>query len=157
MSVYTNQSQISGSGTYLISEGSDTALYSTQSGIAGISDRLTEYFFFYDGRNQPSLNVNTEKISSKVSVDAIPLLETDKALDAAEIPAMSLRRFNDNFVVSRSFSLNKGVYDMRNKDCRLNVYYQDSANAPTKNKLWCNFIYHIRRINIRSNSISVEV
>tara|TARA_R110000796_G_scaffold54578_1_gene127524 strand:- start:2119 stop:3849 length:1731 start_codon:yes stop_codon:yes gene_type:complete len=156
-SVYTNQSQISGSGTYLISEGSDTALYSTQSGIAGISDRLTEYFFFYDGRNQPSLNVNTEKISSKVSVDAIPLLETDKALDAAEIPAMSLRRFNDNFVVSRSFSLNKGVYDMRNKDCRLNVYYQDSANAPTKNKLWCNFVYHIRRINIRSNSISVEV
>ena len=156
-SVYTNQSQISGSGTYLISEGADTALYSSQTGIAGISDRLTEYFFFYDGRNQPSLNVNTEKISSKVSVDAIPLLETDKALDAAEIPAMSLRRFNDNFVVGRAFSLNKGVYDMRSKDCRLNVYYQDSANAPTKNKLWCNFVYHIRRINIRANSISVEV
>ena len=150
--------QISGSGTYLISEGYDGALYSTQSGVAGISDRLTEYFFFYDGRNQPSLNVNTEKISSKVSVDAIPLLELDKALEAAEIPGMDMRRFNDNFCIGRALSLGStGVYDMRNKDCRLNVYYQDSTNAPDKNKLWCNFVHHIRRINIRANSISVEV
>ena len=156
--VYTNMQQISGSGTYLISEGYDGALYSTQSGVAGISDRLTEYFFFYDGRNQPSLNVNTEKISSKVSVDAIPLLELDKALEAAEIPGMDMRRFNDNFCIGRALSLGStGVYDMRNKDCRLNVYYQDSTNAPDKNKLWCNFVHHIRRINIRANSISVEV
>ena len=46
---------------------------------------------------------------------------------------------------------------MRDKDCRLNVYYQDSANEPTKDKLWCNFVYHIRRINIRANSVQVEV
>lgn len=156
-SVYTEQQQISGSGTYLISEGSDKKLFSSQSGLAGISDRLTEYFFFYDGKNNPSLNVNTSKISAKNSVDAIPILELDKALAQADMPALSMRRFNDNFCIGRALSLNRGAYDMRNKDCRLNVFYQDTVEAPTKDKLWCSFVHHIRRINIRSNSIMVEV
>jgi len=156
-SVYSTRDSISGSGTYVISTGTDISLHSSQSGIAGISDRLTEYFFFYDGRNQPSLNVKTEKISAKNSIDAIPILELDKALAQAEMPALEMSRFNQNFCIGRAFSLNKGVYDMRGKDCRLNVYYQDTANAPAKDKLWCNFVYHIRRINIRADSIQVEV
>jgi len=157
-SVYATKDQISCVGTYEIhSNSQDYKLLSSQSGIAGISNRLTEYFFFYDGRNQPSLNVNTEKISSKSSVDAIPLLELDKALQSAGMPALQMSRFNENFAVARTFSLNDGVYDMRNKDCRLNVYYQDVSNPPEKDMLWCNFVYHLRRINIRADSIQVEV
>ena len=156
-SVYSTRDAISGSGTYNIRAESDIALHSTQSGIAGISDRLTEYFFFYDGRNQPSLNVDTTKISDNNSIAAIPIIELDKALAQAQMPAMDLSRFSQNFCVGRALSLNSGVYDMRGKDCRLNVYYQDTANAPTKDKLWCNFVYHIRRINIRADSIQVEV
>jgi len=157
-SVYSAKDQISCNGTYEIHGNSqDHLLLSSQSGIAGISNRLTEYFFFYDGRNQPSLNVNTEKISSKSSVDAIPLLELDKALQSAGMPALQMSRFNENFAVARTFSLNDGVYDMRNKDCRLNVQYQDVSNPPEKDLLWCNFVYHLRRINIRADSIQVEV
>jgi len=157
-SVYSGKDQISCSGTYEIHANSqDHSLLSSQSGVAGISNRLTEYFFFYDGRNQPSLNVNTEKISSKSSVDAIPLLELDKALQSAGMPALQMSRFNENFAVARTFSLNDGVYDMRNKDCRLNVHYQDVSNPPEKDMLWCNFVYHLRRINIRADSIQVEV
>ena len=157
-SVYSAKDQISCAGTYQIhSNSQDNELLSSQSGIAGISNRLTEYFFFYDGRNQPSLNVNTEKISSKSSVDAIPLLELDKALQAAGMPALQMSRFNENFAVARTFSLNNGVYDMRNKDLRLNVHYQDVANPPEKDMLWCNFVYHLRRIVIRGDGISVEV
>jgi len=157
-SVYSTKDQISCNGTYQIhSNSQDHTLLSSQSGIAGISNRLTEYFFFYDGRNQPSLNVNTEKISSKKSVDAIPLLELDKALQAAGMPALQMSRFNENFAVGRTFSLNNGVYDMRSKDLRLNVHYQDVANPPEKDMLWCNFVYHLRRIVIRGNGISVEV
>lgn len=156
-SVYSTKDSISGSGTYQIHANShDSLLLSSQSGLAGISDRLTEYFFFYDGRNQPSLNVKTEKISSQTSIDAIPILELDKALAQADMPALSMARFQENFCIGRSLSLNKGVYDMRSKDFRLNVLYQDTANAPTKDKLWCNFVHHIRRINIRAGSISVE-
>ena len=156
-SVYSTRDSISGSGTYEIRAETDIALHSTQSGIAGISDRLTEYFFFYDGRNQPSLNVDTTKISDNNSIAAIPIIELDKALAQAEMPAMDLSRFSENFCVGRALSLNSGVYDMRQKDCRLNVYYQNTASAPTKDKLWCNFVYHIRRINIRADSIQVEV
>lgn len=157
-SVYSTRDAISGSGTYLInSNAEDTRLYSSQSGIAGISNRITEYFWFYDGKNQPSRNVKTNKISNNKSVDAIALLETDKAFYQADMPSLQMTRFNENFVVSRALGLNKGVYSMVGKDCRLNVYYQDSANAPTKDMLWCNFVYHIRRINIRADSISVEV
>ena len=157
-SVYSAKDQISCVGTYEIhSNTQDHKLLSSQSGIAGISNRLTEYFFFYDGRNQPSLNVNTEKISSKSSVDAIPLLELDKALQSAGMPSLQMSRFNENFAVARTFSLNDGVYDMRQKDCRLNVYYQDVSNPPEKDMLWCNFVYHLRRINIRADSIQVEV
>lgn len=157
-SVYAAKDQISCNGTYQIhSNSQDSELLSSQSGIAGMSNRLTEYFFFYDGRNQPSLNVNTEKISSKGSVDAIPLLELDKALQAAGMPALQMTRFNENFAVGRTFSLNNGVYDMRNKDLRLNVHYQDVANPPEKDMLWCNFVYHLRRIVIRGDGISIEV
>ncbi len=157
-SVYSTKDSITGEGTYEIHSNShDSKLLSSQSGIAGISDRLTEYFFFYDGRNQPSLNVKTERIGAKDSIDAIPVLELDKALAQADMPALQMSRFQENFCIGRSMSLNKGVYDMRGKDFRLNVLYQDTTNAPTKDKLWCNFVYHIRRINIRADSIQVEV
>jgi hypothetical protein len=157
-SVYSTRDAISGSGTYQIhNRDEDSALLSTQSGIAGISDRLTEYFFFYDGKNQPSLNVDTSKIARKATFEAIPLLELDKALYQAGMPALDMSRYQDNFAIGRALSLNNGVYDMRNKDCRLNVRYQDTSNAPDKDKLWCIFVYHLRRINIRQGSITVEV
>jgi len=159
-SVYSTRDSISGSGTYQI-HGSETAvdseLHSTQSGIAGISDRLTEYFFFYDGKNQPSLNVDTSKIARKQTFEAIPLLELDKALFQAGMPALDMSRFQENFCIGRALSLNNGVYDMRDKDCRLNVRYQDTLHAPDKDKLWCIFVYHLRRINIRQGSITIEV
>lgn len=157
--VRSTSDSITCTGTYEIHGSPDTKLLSSQSGIAGISDELTEYFFFYDGRNQPSLNVNTTKVSSKTSIDAIHLLELDKALAQADMPALQMSRFNENFCIGRALSLNNGVYDMRGKDCRLNVLYQNSAadGAPGFDKLWCNFVYHIRRINIRADSIQVEV
>ena len=103
------------------------------------------------------MNVKTEKTSSKESIDAIPLLELDKALYQADMPGLQMSRFSENFCIGRAMSLNKGVYDMRQKDFRLNVLYQDVTNAPSKPKLWCNFVYHIRRINIRADSIQLEV
>ena len=157
-SVYSTRDSISGEGTYIInSNADDMRLQSSQSGIAGISNRLTEYFWFYDGKNQPSRNVKTSKISGQKSVDAIALLETDKAFFQADMPSLQMTRYNENFVVSRALGVNKGVYSMIGKDCRLNVQYQDPDHQPTKDMNWCNFVYHVRRINIRADSISVEV
>jgi hypothetical protein len=71
----------------------------------------------------------------------------------AGIPARSFSQFNRNFFISRALGLNQQVYDTRNKDFNLQVQY--SGNAPTKNKLWNNFCFGLRRINIKGDNISV--
>ncbi len=146
---------MSGSGTYDIGAVStvDTTLNAVDQ-FRGISDFLTDYQFIYDGRLQPSRPVKCSKTSSKTSIDQQPLIETTKALQQADISARSLSEFNRNFIVSRALALNKGIYDTRNKDFNLQVNYQ--GTTPTKNKLWNNFVFHLRRINIRGDSISVE-
>ena len=87
--------------------------------------------------------------------DAQPLIETEKALVQADIPVKSFASFNENFVIARALSLNSGVYDCRGRDFNLQVNYQGSA--PTKNKLWKNFVWHLRRISIKGDSVSVEM
>jgi hypothetical protein len=122
--------------------------------MRGISDYITDYQFIYDGRLQPSRPVKCSKTSSKVSIDQQPLIETTKALQQADISARSLSEYNRNYILSRALAINKGIYDTRNKDFNLQVNYQ--GTPPTKNKLWNNFVFHLRRINIRGDSISVE-
>ena len=154
-SVYSARDLINGTGTYDI--GAISTIDGTLNAVdqmRGISDFLTDYQFIYDGRLQPSRPVKVSKTSSKHSIDQQPLIETTKALQQAEISARSLSEYNRNFIVSRALALNKGVYDTRNKDFNLQVNYQGAS--PTKNKLWNNYVFHIRRVNITGDNISVE-
>lgn len=155
-SVYTAKALMDGDQTYDIGAVStiDLTLKSVDT-MRGISDNITDYQFIYDGRLQPSRPVRCSKTSSKVSIDQQPLIETTKALQQAEISGRSLSEYNRNFVIGRALALNKGVYDTRNKDFNLQVNYQ-GATAPTKNKLFNNFVFHLRRINISGDSVSVE-
>jgi hypothetical protein len=154
-SVYSARNLMNGTGTYDI--GAISTIDGTLNAVdqmRGISDFLTDYQFIYDGRLQPSRPVKVSKTSSKHSIDQQPLIETTKALQQAEISARSLSEYNRNFIVSRALALNKGVYDTRNKDFNLQVNYQGAT--PTKNKLWNNYVFHIRRVNITGDNISVE-
>lgn len=156
-SVYVGKNLMNGHLTYDVGgtgNSEDETLFAVDQ-FRGISDHLTDYQFIYDGRLQPSRPVRCSKTSSKTSIDAQPLIETTKALQQADISARSLSEYNRNFVVSRALALNSGVYDARNRDFTLNVNYQETT-APTKNKLWNNFCFHLRRIYIRGDSISVE-
>tara|TARA_R110001592_G_scaffold76428_2_gene230643 strand:- start:3498 stop:5258 length:1761 start_codon:yes stop_codon:yes gene_type:complete len=154
--VYSDSARVSCTGTYDIATDTteDRTLNEQCAGLRGISDEITNFQFLYDGRLQPSRPVRCSKTSSKTSIDAQPLIETTKALVQAEISAKSLAAFNSNWLVSRALALNKGVYDTRNKDFNLQVNYE--GTAPSKNKLWNNYCFHLRRINIRGDSISVE-
>ena len=68
-----------------------------------------------------------------------------------------MAKYSKNFMIGRAVAIGKNnVYDARNKDFNLQVNYQQ-ATAPTKPKLWHNFVYHIRRLNIQGENISVEV
>ena len=155
--VYSQSKSISCTGTYDVGPGvgEDVTLLASDQ-LRGISDHLTDYQFLYGGRLQPSRPVRCSKTSSKLSIDAQPLIETTKALVQADINARSLSAFNSNFVIARAFALNYGVYDTRNTDFNLQVNYQGST-APSKPKLWNNYVFGLRRINIRGDNISVEV
>ena len=158
--VYNSKERIGAKGTY------DIGATATEDGqllagdqFRGISDYLTNYQFVYDGRLQPSRPVDCAKTSSKTSISAQPIIETQKALVQAGINVRSLADFNRNFVVGRALCLTaggvSGVYDTRNKDFNLQLNYQ--GTTPTKNKLWNNFVFHLRRIRIKGDNIEVEV
>ena len=149
--VYTNKQILQASGTYEIVSGE----FQDRCGLAGISDNLQSYQFTYAGRLQPSRLVDCSKTSSKTSVSQQHLIELEKALTSAGISGQSMLEFNSNFVIGRAVAVQNGVYDARNRQFSLNVNY--TGTAPTKNKLWNNFVFHIRRMVINGDSISVEV
>ena len=154
---YTGKQALTASTTYDVeaaNNGNGTS-NSTRSGLVGIVDELTNYQFLYDGKLQPSRQVPCSKTSSRVSIDAQPIIELEKALVQAGIPVRSVSAFRSNFVVGRALSLNMGVYDTRGKDFNLQVNYQ--GDRPSKNKLWFNYVAHLRRISIKGDSIKVMV
>jgi len=151
-SVYTNKQILQASGTYEVVSGE----FQDRCGLVGISDNIQSYQFTYDGRLQPSRLVDCSKTSSKTSVSQQHLIELEKALTAGGISGQSMLEFNNNFVLGRSVAVQGGVYDARNRQFSLNVNYT-GASAPGKNKLWNNFVFHIRRMTIAGDTISVEV
>ena len=125
-------------------------------GLVGITDNLTQYQLFYDGKLNPSRKVKCDRISNKKSIDQQPIIELEKALVMAGIKPHSMLGFRKNFVIGRALSLQDGVYDTRGKDFQLQVEYQETA-PPEKNKLWNVWAAHLRRIVISGNAISVVI
>ena len=135
---------------------------SVRPGLVGISDQLTQYQLFYDGRLNPSRKVVCSRISSKVSVDQQPLIELEKALVMSGMKPHSMLNFQKNFLVGRALSLQDGIYDTRGRDFQLQLEYQEvddlgAAVLPAHNKLWNVWCAHLRRIVISGNAISMEV
>jgi len=153
------------SGTYLVSDylknaadeviTEDLYVRSNRTGLVGCSDFITDYNFLYDGRLACTRNVRCSKTSGKRSVDAQHLVELEKALVQANITPNSFLAFNDNFVLGRGLATGTGVYNAVGKDFSLQVNYQ--GEAQTVNKLWHNFVFHIRRMVIKGNDIMMEV
>jgi len=155
---YNNREMLSCSATYLInSESDDVRNFSTRSGITGISDGLQEYQFIYDGKINPSRKVDVSKISAKNSISQQWCIEAEKALAMADIEPLSFLQFQENFFVGRALAIGRNaVYDARGKDFNLQVEYTSSSQQ-TKDKLWNNFVSHIRRLVIKNGSIQVQV
>lgn len=167
-SVYTSAQLISGSGTYVIkgtdhtdSSGAtkdtqDICLTSTRSAYTGICDELSSIQYLMDGKRVPSREISTKKIATRNSLDAFHLYELEKTLDNSGIKPKSFEAFMTNFIFGRSFSAGgqNGVMDLRGKDLAVILKYQ-TANAPTKPKLFNSYVFHIRRLVIRDGSVEV--
>jgi hypothetical protein len=134
----------------------DGGIMSVRSGITGIWDNLTNYQWFYDGKLNPSRKVETDRVSSVPGTYSQQwAIEAEKALAMAGIRPLSFRKLHENAFIGRALALQDGVYDTRNRDFNLQCEY--SGTAPIKNKLWHNWVSHIRRMVIRGNNISLEV
>jgi len=134
----------------------DTINNSARSGLVGISDNLQEYQFIYDGKINPSRKVDVSKISAKNSISQQWCIEAEKALAMSDIEPLSFLQFRSNFFIGRALALGKNaVYDARGKDFNLQLEYTGADQ--TKNKLWNNYVSHLRRLVIRNGSIAVQV
>ena len=158
---YSANERISGTATnewFNVAGTPDRQETSDKSGLVGISDFLQDYQFFYDGKLNPSRKVNCRKTSSQISISQQPIIELEKALVMSGITPFSFRSFQENFVLGRALSLHNGVYDTRGKDFNLQVEYTGQGDETSqKNKLWMNYVSHLRRIEFKGDGISLMV
>ena len=91
-------------------------------------------------------------------MDQIDLYEREKAIRSMGWQCLSLKKYYENFFIGRSTSLGTGTYDARDKgDFNLQVNYESATITPSHDKLWMCFVGHIRRLNISSSGLSVDV
>ena len=140
----------------------DGRLHSIRSGQVGIIDHLTSYQMVVDGKNVPSTPIVVSKINKGESIAAQPLIELEKALNQAGIVPRSFVDYNRNFLIGRAYALNDGVANLNNKSNQLQLLYNETNAAgadrpPTRDKLLFCFLFHIRRISIKGESVTVSL
>ena len=167
--IYEPNIQASAGGTYIQTQDHDAGagfvedgiLKSNRTGLEGCSNNLSAYSFWLNGRQVPSRDISTLKTTNKQGgIDANFMIELEKALVSAGISVQSFSEYNRNFVIGRMLAhSDNAVFDGRGRTCRLNLRYEGTtvATQPSVNLLWKNFIFHLRKLVIRGDTIMVEV
>lgn len=140
----------------------DGRLQSIRTGLVGIIDNLTSYQWVIDDKLTPSRPIVVSKINGGKSISAQHLIELEKGLNQARVTPRSFCDYNRNFIVSRGYALNDGVSNLNNKTNQLQLLYNESNAAgvdqpPLHNKLLMCYVYHLRRITIKGDSVVVTV
>ena len=129
---------------------------SVRSGLVGIWDHATRYQWYYNGQLNPSRPVSLTKLGGKKSIEQQAMIELEKGLSVCGIRPLSFRKYQTNAIIARALSLQSGTYNAVGKDFNLQIEY-GSTTPPEKNKLWHNFVHHIRRLEIKGNAVSIIV
>ncbi len=140
----------------------DGSLTSIRSGQVGIIDRLTSWQMVIDDVQTPSQPCVVSKINRGVSIAAQPLVFLEQALKQAGIEPTSFVDYNRNFLIGKAYALNNGVANLNNKSNQLQLLYNERNAAgvdlpPTHNKLLYCYVFHLRRITIKGNSVVVTL
>tara|TARA_R110000803_G_scaffold54146_2_gene110807 strand:- start:1373 stop:3388 length:2016 start_codon:yes stop_codon:yes gene_type:complete len=132
------------------------AVNSVRSGLVGCWDHATRYQWYYAGQLNPARPISLEKLGGKKSIEQQAMIELEKGLSVCGIRPLSFRKYQQNAIIARALSLQSGTYNAVGKDFNLQIEY-GSTTAPEKNKLWHNFVHHIRRLEIKGNAVSIIV
>ena len=134
----------------------DVMLRSNRSGLVGCIDGATEYIMNIDDELTPSRPVSVAKANKGLSISAQHLAELDKSLNQGGIVPRSFSEYNRNFCFGRAYSSGNGVMDLRNSTNQIQLSYNETT-APTVNKLLMCLVFHMRKIVVSQNSISVQL
>ena len=112
-----------------------------------IIDNLQFYNYYIEGLSQPNKKVPTGIINNGYS-EPIQLWELIKSLGSANCKVKNLKDAKNYFSLGRSLGMYGGVHNLRDVgDLSLRTEYTGTT-APTTNKLFLNYISHIRRLVI---------
>ena len=159
--VYNSAQRIGAIGTYIEEQKTaqdvfDVMLRSNRSGMVGCIDSMTEYIMNIDDELTPSRPVSVKKANKGLSISAQHLAELDKALNQGGIVPRSFSEYNRNFCFGRAYSSGNGVADLRNRTNQIQISYNETS-APSVNKLLMCWVFHLRKIIVSQNSISVQL
>ena len=140
----------------------DGRLHSIRSGQVGIIDHLTSYQMVVDDKLVPSRPIVVSKINGGKSIAAQPLIELEKALNQAGIVPRSFSDYNRNYLIGRAYALNDGVANLNNKSNQLQLLYNETTEAgvdrpPKHDKLLFCYLFHLRRISIKGDRVTVSL
>ena len=133
--------------------------------MRGDYNSLNQYQFQIGELREPVRPVvcsNLDTYSENVAQEQ--LTELEKALNSAGGSVNSLRKHRENFIVGRALSKYGGSISLTMKGLRLYLDYlatttrvqSDGDNAVVvRNKNWFNYVYHIRRMNITAQGVSI--
>mgnify|MGYP003642049830 FL=1 len=124
--------------------------------LSPVLDELQAYNYYIEGLSQPNKKVPTAIINSGYQ-EPIQLWELIKALGSADCKVKNIQGVQQNFAIGRALGMFGGTYDLRDAgDLSLRTEY-NGVKAPTHNKLFLNYIYHVRRLVISEGSKQVIV
>jgi hypothetical protein len=133
--------------------------------MRGDYNDLHQYQFQIGELREPVRPVVCDNLSTyQENVAQEQLTELEKALNSAGGKVNSLRKHKENFVIGRALSKYGGSVSLAMKGLRLYLDYMSSVSrvasngangVSVRNKNWFNYVYHIRRMNITANGISV--
>lgn len=115
-------------------------------------DTIQNYQYVLKDRNTPNRKVDVSRFNTANSWNATAIAELTKALDSAKVPVMSEDRNSSSFSIGRRLATEGYSCNIREHDVRLNLEFLN----PTKNKIMNSNVYHIRRLNIRPNNVSID-
>ena len=124
--------------------------------LSPVLDELQAYNYYIEGLSQPNKKVPTAIINNGYQ-EPIQLWELIKALGSADCKVKNIQGVSGKFAIGRALGMFGGTYDLRNAgDLSLRTEY-NGITAPTHNKLFLNYIYHVRRLIISEGSKQVIV
>jgi len=120
--------------------------------LGGVIDHAQNYQYVHGNKLIPDRPVPLERYNNTPPhVDALHLIELEKALLNCGYPTRNLQRMPQHFLIGRAFSKYGQVAELFGEDLSLRVEY--SAEA-TVEKIYDHFICHLRRMTISNGRVS---